>query len=284
MQVWDGRRERSSRTVVATRDLHLQGLDIRFVAEQVSEPTDWCFQEPHHVVVVHRRGDLDLMEIEFEGGPSGPCLPRVGDVWVIPAEQRYAALALGNTVGFCEMSLPTAVFGDREVVPRVGYRDTLLHRMVERLAGQSHQDGAAAHLFRQSLAQTMQLHMADLYAAPRTRRRPTQVKSTMNSRDQQAAIDYLHAELDHRIDLNRLSDLVDMTPSAFLSAFTAEFGTTPHQYLITQRIARAQEMLSTSAARITDIAAAVGFSNPSHFATTFKQRVGMTPSAYRDRA
>lgn len=281
MQVWDGPRERSARTVLAARDLHLHGLDFRFVAERVTAPTDWCFQEPHHVFVVHRRGDLESMEIEFEDGPSGSCLPRVGDVWAIPAEHRYAALVRGLTVGFCEISVPTSVFGDREVSARVGYRDTLLHRLVERLAGQSHQDGAAALLFRQSIAQTIQLHVSDMYAAPRTQIRRALGKSRLDSRDQQVVIDYLHTELDHRIDLDRLADLVDMTQTRFLSAFTAAFGTTPHQYLIAQRIARAKELLSTSPASITEIAAAVGFSTPSHFATTFKQRVGITPSTYR---
>ncbi|MGW0158001.1 helix-turn-helix domain-containing protein [Mycobacterium sp. NPDC003323] len=282
MHVWDGRRDRSPRTVVAARALQLQGLDFRFVAERVTDPTDWCFQEPHHVFVVHRRGDLESMEIEFESGPSGSCLPRVGDVWAIPAEQRYAALVRGLTVGFCEIAVPTSVFGGREVTPRVGYRDMLLHRLVERLAGQSHQGGAAAQLFRQSLAQTMQMHLADLYAAPRARRRPVQANRSLKAGDQQIVIDYLLAELDHRIDLNRLADLVDMTPSAFLPAFTAAFGTTPHQYLIEQRIVRAREMLSASSATITEIASAVGFSTPSHFATTFKQRVGVSPTAYRD--
>ena len=231
--------------------------------------------------VVHRRGDLASMEIEFEDGPSGPCLPRVGDVWVIPAERRYAALARGSTVGFCEITVPTAIFGGRDVNPRVGHADTLLHRLVDRLASQALQEGAAAQLFRQSLAQTMQMHIADLYPATDVRRRLAQPKRSMEIHDQQIVIDYLHTELDHRIDLNRLADLVDMTPSTFLPAFTAAFGTTPHQYLIEQRIARAREMLSASSVTITEIAAALGFSTPTHFSTTFKRRVGMSPTSYR---
>jgi len=59
------------------------------------------------------------------------------------------------------------------------------------------------------------------------------------------------------------------------------FGTTPHQYLIERRINRARRLLSAGTASITEISMSVGFSTPSHFATTFKQRVGVTPSAYR---
>ncbi len=281
MQVWDGHRERSDRVVVAERGLQLQGLDFRFVAETITAPTDWCFQEPHHVFVVHRRGDLTSMEIEFQSGPSGRLLPRVGDVWVIPAEHRYAALAQGAMVGFCEIIVPASVFGDRGLAPRVGYPDTLLHRLVERLAGQAHQDGAAATLFRQSLAQTVQLHIAEHYPAQPRPAHLGNAERRLDARGQQMVIDYLRSELDSRIDLDELAALVEMTASAFLAAFSAAFATTPHQYLIEQRIHHAKALLSGSTASITDISATVGFSTPSHFATTFKQRVGVTPTAYR---
>jgi len=110
---------------------------------------------------------------------------------------------------------------------------------------------------------------------------PTASDGTWIGRAQQIVVDYLHSELDSRIDLEELAALVDMTANVFLSAFSAAFGTTPHQYLIEQRIERAKALLWGSRASITNISASVGFSNPSHFATTFKQRVGVTPTAYR---
>ncbi|MGH3638039.1 MAG: helix-turn-helix transcriptional regulator, partial [Mycobacterium sp.] len=281
MQVWDGQRARSDRTVVSARGLRLQGLEFRFVAEAVTVPTDWCFQEPHHVFVIHRRGNLKSMEIDFQSGPSGHCLPRVGDVWVIPAEHRYAALAQGAMVGFCEIIVPTSVFGDRGLTPRVGYQDTLLHRLVERLAGQTHQEGAAATLFRQSLAETVQLHIAEHYPVQPRLAHVEGVERHFDQRAQQVVIDYLQSELDSRIDLDALAATVGMTARSFLSAFSAAFATTPHQYLIEQRIQRAKTLLSGTTASITEISATVGFSTPSHFATSFKQRVGVTPTAYR---
>jgi AraC family transcriptional regulator len=284
MQVWDGQRARTDRAVVTERGLRLQGMDFRFVAETVTAPTDWCFQEPHHVFVIHRRGDLKFMEIEFQSGPSGRCLPRVGDVWVIPADHRYAALAQGAMVGFCEIVVPTSIFGDRGLTPRVGYQDSLLHRLVERLAGQIHQDGAAATLFRQSLAQTVQFHIAEHYPAQPRRAHSENAARSLDPRAQQTVIDYLHSELDSRIDLDDLAATVDMTANTFLAAFSAAFATTPHQYLIDQHIQRAKALLSSTTASITEISATVGFSTPSHFATTFKQRLGVTPTVYRNNS
>lgn len=284
MQVWDGQRPRSERTVVSARGIRVQGLGFRFVAEKVAAPTDWCFQESQHVFVIHRGGKLTSMEIDFPSGPSGRFLPRVGDVWAIPAEYRYAALAQGGIVGFCEIVVPTSVFGDRALTPRVGYQDTLLHGLVERLAQLTDEEGAAATLFRQSLAETMRLHIADHYAAQPTTSPAAFNARKLDQRTQQIVIDYLHTELDSRIDLRELAAAVGMTVNNFLTAFSESFATTPHQYLIEQRIQRAKALLSGTAASITEISATVGFSTPSHFATTFRQRVGVTPSVYRDNA
>ncbi len=78
LPVWDGTRERSPRTMLSNVTTSAQGIEFRFVSEQITTPTDWCFEEAHHVVVVHRGGRLHSMEIEFDRGPSGPHIPRVG--------------------------------------------------------------------------------------------------------------------------------------------------------------------------------------------------------------
>ncbi|MDZ7881474.1 MAG: AraC family transcriptional regulator [Mycobacterium sp.] len=131
------------------------------------------------------------------------------------------------------------------------------------------------------MAQALQLHIADHYPAqPRPAHRPQRGRG-LDRRDQQIVIDYLHSELDNRIDLDALAATVGMTATNFLPAFSAAFGTTPHQYLIEQRIERAKMLLSATPDSVTDISATLGFSSPSHFATTFKQRIGVTPTAYR---
>nr|WP_231965595.1 helix-turn-helix transcriptional regulator [Mycobacterium sp. E802] len=72
-----------------------------------------------------------------------------------------------------------------------------------------------------------------------------------------------------------------MSVGAFTQAFRKAFHTTPYQFALDRRIARAQTLLLTTSQSITEIAARVGFSNPSHFATAFKRRVGISPRGYR---
>lgn len=258
-----------------------QRIDFRFISEQITTPTDWCFEEPHHVVVVHRRGRVQSMDIEFDRGPSGPHTPRVGDVWVIPAEHRYAALAHGRTVQFCELLVPTAVLTDRDLVPRTGYRDRLMHQLVERMSSLADRGDVTARLLTESLAELVRLHLVDQFAggsACGSRRRG------LDRLTRARLMEYLEYGLDSEISLAALAELAEMPVAEFSAAFAAAFGTTPYQFVLDRRMHRAKTLLATTTMSITDIAMAVGFSTPSHFATTFKNRVGMPPSAYRRHA
>lgn len=278
MRVWQGERPRTPRTVLARRGLAAQGMNFSFVSERIATPTDWCFSEGHHVLVVHRDGRLKSMESEFSSGPTGRILPRVGDVWVIPADHRYAALATGDTVGFCEIAFPATALPSRQLTPRIGKLDPFLHRLTDRLAGLADRDDAMSRLMRDSIAETVRLHIVDSYTAEGACDRSAR---DLDASTQNALVEYLETSLDADITLAEMADFAEMPPADFARAFSAAFGTTPHQYLIERRINRARRLLSAGTASITEISMSVGFSTPSHFATTFKQRVGVTPSAYR---
>jgi AraC family transcriptional regulator, transcriptional activator FtrA len=71
-----------------------------------------------------------------------------------------------------------------------------------------------------------------------------------------------------------------MSPRNFARQFTARTGTTPHQWLISQRLARAKELLEHTDSGIEQIAAECGLTAlmlRRHFA----RRYGTTPQAYR---
>lgn len=218
------------------------------------------------------------MEVEFDRGPRGPHSPRVGDVWVIPAEHRYAALAHGRTVQFCELRVPTAVLAERDLMPRTGHRDPFVHHLVERVSTTANRSDVTARLLTESLAESMRLHLVDQFAGGATRgRRGRSLDKPTRAR----LMEYLEYGLDSDISLAALAELTEMPVAEFSAAFTTAFGATPHQFVLNRRIHRAKTLLATTAMSITEIAVTVGFSTPSHFATTFKNRVGMSPSAYR---
>lgn len=69
----------------------------------------------------------------------------------------------------------------------------------------------------------------------------------------------------------------------FRRLFIAKYGMTPKQYIIDIRIRLAKQLLSESDLSISQIAEQSGFSNVFQFCTSFKQKVGMTPTEYRNQ-
>jgi AraC family transcriptional regulator len=94
-------------------------------------------------------------------------------------------------------------------------------------------------------------------------------------------IDEHHAQ---PIRLAELSALLHMSPYHFARLFTRTAGVPPHQFVVRRRIDAARALLTTERIPIAVIARAVGFRTASHFTTTFRRFIGVTPSAYRRRS
>ena len=58
-------------------------------------------------------------------------------------------------------------------------------------------------------------------------------------------------------------------------------GKTPHQFLTQQRVEKAQDLLAFSTLTISEIAAACGFADQSHFTRVFSRAVGIAPGIWR---
>ncbi|MFE6872156.1 helix-turn-helix domain-containing protein [Kitasatospora sp. NPDC057692] len=63
--------------------------------------------------------------------------------------------------------------------------------------------------------------------------------------------------------------------------FQAETGTTPLQWLLTQRLEQARELLESTALPVGLVAARTGFVTPDSLRRHLLRRIGLTPRAYR---
>ena len=95
---------------------------------------------------------------------------------------------------------------------------------------------------------------------------------------------FLAANLDRDVDLQAIAHEASLSPYYFTRQFTAMVGMPPYRYLISLRIARAAQLLRESDLTVTQILHRVGFHSPSHFTTTFRRHMGMSPTDYRRRA
>src|SRR2546426_3256464 len=70
-------------------------------------------------------------------------------------------------------------------------------------------------------------------------------------------------------------------PISFRAAVQAKHRSVPHRFLVQRRIEQARALLEARTLPIAEIARSVGFRTPSHFTTTFRRVIGITPSVYR---
>jgi AraC family transcriptional regulator len=92
---------------------------------------------------------------------------------------------------------------------------------------------------------------------------------------------YIELRLDKDLRLKELCALVHMGRTRFFKLFGNSFGMPPCQYLIKQRIERAKYLLKRTKLEIWEIAEMTGFNSHSHFASTFRRCVFVTPEQYR---
>lgn len=69
----------------------------------------------------------------------------------------------------------------------------------------------------------------------------------------------------------------------FRKLFTQKYAMTPKQYIIDIRINKAKQLLTDGILKINAVAEQCGFTNTYHFSRMFKERTGITPTAYMQK-
>lgn len=83
------------------------------------------------------------------------------------------------------------------------------------------------------------------------------------------------------ISLDLLAKTFSISKYHMAREFKRYLGKSPIDYLIDVRIDRAKTLLTDSGRSVADICQLVGIPNPNHFLYLFKEREGVTPSAFR---
>jgi LacI family transcriptional regulator len=100
----------------------------------------------------------------------------------------------------------------------------------------------------------------------------------------QIALAYMSEHLGEPFGVERLLGETGLSRRPFELRFGRVVGKTPHEFIITQRVERARQMLAEPGGQnFTAIAAACGFTNLRHFRTAFQRLAGLSPAAYRHK-
>lgn len=238
----------------------------------------------HHRIVLTESGGTSRTHVRLEGRVMYDGRDRPGALTFIPAlverECRYRdahlvfsgiwidpAIAGRLAGGDALLPIPAMVNGNDDVV------STLLSSLSREVAA-GRTPGAA---YVEHLAALMLLRLAGLHEAV-----PQRTKSGQLTRKALADVqDYIDANLGEDIALADLAGLLALPLDTFARQFRATTGLPPYAYVIKRRVEQAESLLRGTDMPISEIALALGFSSQSHFTTTFRRGMGLTPQVYR---
>jgi AraC family transcriptional regulator of arabinose operon len=109
-------------------------------------------------------------------------------------------------------------------------------------------------------------------------REPTQIDPRI-----QRVLAFIDADPAAQTDRRSLARIAGLSPSRFHELFLQTVGSTPIDFLISRRLDLAIHLLSATDKPIAIVAEASGFASAYYFSRLFRSRMGVPPSAFRDR-
>ena len=166
---------------------------------------------------------------------------------------------------------------DDALVPRMMFLDAGVMHLAQLFAEECESDAPHSRLYGDNLSMALMLALSRLSgSAERSvktgRLAPWQIRRVT---------DYFSAHLADDIQLQTVSDLVNLSRSYFSRAFKLSTGRAPHQWLLQARIAKAKQLLLEGDLPLARIAVELGFADQAHFTRTFGRVAGQSPRAWQ---
>jgi AraC family transcriptional regulator len=231
---------------------------------------------------------------EFEARFDGVRLaapPRAGSIVLLPAGSsawwRWG-LHSDSLHVFLEPGLITRVAAEefdldpaRVSVPPLDGLDVPQIRAAMLAVNDELTDGAVGgRLAGDALANLLAVHLIRAGSTPRA---PTgRAERALRPGRLRAVVEYVEKHLDTDTTLDEMAAVAHLSPYHFARQFKAATGLPPHQYVITRRVERVQQILRRDPdVPLAEIAVNAGFSDQSQLTRHFKRQIGVTPGQFR---
>ena len=96
-----------------------------------------------------------------------------------------------------------------------------------------------------------------------------------------AVVGYIKQHLTENLTIDKLSELACMSKATFFRVFKREFGLTPVEFIIRERLSEAKRLLRHPCMAVAEVCLRAGFNNLSYFQALFKKHEGVTPGTYK---
>lgn len=241
-----------------------------------------------HVVVAYRHGTTEMRRRTDGPWTSGTLGP--GDVslltraeashwvWSGDIEVVHVYLTADELAATCRQMYEHDV-ADIELHDEVRADDPAIHRTAMLIAHEAAQGGAGSTLLVDALSCQLAVHILRRHA--HVRYQEPADRDGLTFAQERAVRDYVHEHLQERMSLDDLASTVALSRFHFARRFRQSMGTSPHEWVLRQRVAQARTLLTRTDTPLLDIALRCGFADQSHLTRVFRKRTGTTPGRFR---
>ncbi len=264
------------------------GLRAEAIELLESQPYEYAFQAPVHLLIMAERSERSDGETCLEGlprsrlrelsrrmtfVPAGHCFRG----WQKPRVMTRVNLFYIDPRGPCLD--PELGFDHTEFQPRLFFFDPDLWATALKLKAQITAPNAVSSPYVEALGEVL---CHELIRLNGTKMPPRAGRQTGLAPWQEKRVaDYIEARLDGRLTIADMAACVHLSPFHFSRAFKQSFGMPPHRYHMMRRVEAAKALLNTTKTPMTEIALRLGFSEASSLSAGFRRMTGVSPSAYR---
>ena len=215
----------------------------------------------------YRAGDFEL---------APPVSP---ETWHSDGTARFINLAIPTTHEASDIQLPVdglaALHTDT-------FRCDMLRLYIDNLWQSLSPAGSACRLLSEGLYRCVIGQLLVLADRPAPAPEPSRCKHQLCPKVLSAIDEAIADSNETKLSTQVLADLAVLSVSTFVRRFKATTGQSVHQYVLSKRVSRAEQLLGDPTLSIASIAHRCGFSSQSHMTDVFRARLGTTPANYRD--
>jgi AraC family transcriptional regulator len=237
---------------------------------------------------VHHTEQLVRSERGFDGRRQQEQIGRDNNVVIVPAAVQHQAswsqespfsLLFLEPEHLLQIAYESVTAERIELIPHYAMRDPLINQIGRSLAAELESNQFGSRLFADTLTMALSIHLLRNYSAWQ---QPLQAETRgLTQRKLQQAIAYIQDHLTENLSLTAIAHELDMSQYYFARLFKQSMGVSPYQYVMRQRMERAQYLLRTTSLSISAIAQQIGFSNQNQLTIQFRKFTGTTPSSFR---
>ena len=224
------------------------------------------------------------------GAGNAHCVVRPGSVFILPrgcdhtnisisgAPHRFVVTELDSDG--LERLLPDEARPSHEsLVPQLNIHDPHIVAIMGNMAAEASEGCPSGSLYGESLSLALASYVAARYSVRACGREAAE--HGFSRTQLQTVTDYIHAHLRKDLSLVELAEAIDLSPRHFSRLFRKTFGTTPHRFVMRERVDEVKALLATKRLSILEIAAELGFVDQSHLTNVFRKATGVTPRRYQ---